>query len=373
MPATADTEAASSNASGLKERTILVLVAELEQRGIRYAVMRNYEAYPAFEHDVDIVLHPNDVPAWQACLRALAQDLGWDALTRCHHWDSPYPHQSPKQFLLYEVSPALAFLCLDVFHGATLWGLPLYTADDVLADAVRDDLGFFRMSPARENLLRLLQVDALVGRHLEPEKVERYRGRIEEWWPLHGEETVALGRKLLGPSIEHGARQLLQGDFGAFKRHLRTARLTFLARTALRHPLASLDQVKARTRGRLREVGAGQCGFVTSAPAATEAQRRDVRQALDIVLATNAIREWTEVDALDAAVTSRERAEMEQGGLAVKWVRSHDAQELDLASSEEIAHKLIRLLIERHEIIWRREQAMPVHDAETRLQGAVSQ
>jgi hypothetical protein len=77
---------------------------------------------------------------------------------------------------------------------------------------------------------------------------------------------------------------------------------------------------------------------------------------MDIVLSTSAIREWTEADASDVTVTSRERAGMEQGGLVVKWVRgARDSQELEaasLVSPESIAAEVFRLLIQRHENIW---------------------
>jgi hypothetical protein len=354
---------ASATALDLKQRTAPAVIDELDRRGIRYVVMRNYEAFPAFGHDVDFAIDPADIPAWQACLRDLAPALGWDAVTRCHHWDSPYPHQSPKSFSLYKLSPGLEFICLDLFHGATLWGLPLYQITDVLDNAVFDDRGFWRMGPAYENLLRLLQVDALIGRHLEPDKVQRYSGRIEEWWPQHGDATVRLGRHLLGPALEPATRRLLAGDFAGFKRLMRIARLSFLARHGLRHPLASFDQAKARSFGRLREVGRAQCGFVVCTPDATEPERDQLRRALDIAVGTDAIREWTEADPFEAAVTSRERAGMEQGGLAVKWVRgARDSVELDIAafpSPEALARELFRLLIRRHEHLWLREGVLP--------------
>ena len=352
---------------GRKEHTILRLVCEMERRNIPYVVMRNHEAYPAFGHDADFAIRPRDLPRWQALLVELAQELGWDALTRCHHWDSKYAHQSPKSFLLYSRHEGLDFLCVDLFHGATLWGLPLFTVEQALRDAVRDERGFYRMAPARENLLRLLQVDALIGRRREQDKVEAYTRRIRSWWPMCGEDTLRLGRRLLGPAAATAGELLLRGDIDGFKRQMKVARLTFLGKSAVRHPFVSFDQAKARSRGRLREAGGDQCGFVVCVPEPSGRELETLREALEFVSASNAIREWTEDGAAEEGVTSRERAVMEQGSLAVKHIsRQGRYPELDrayFASSRLLASRVFDLLIERHEVLYRSAVSCPAATA----------
>lgn len=354
--ALAELEPAGSSRKG---QTVLALVAAMEAAGIRYVVMRNHEAYPAFGHDADFAIHPDDIPAWQTLLVRIAQDAGWDALSRCHHWDSEFAHQSPKSFLLYAKEPELDFLCVDLFHGATLWGQPLYSIEDVLGDSIHDPRGFDRMSEARETLLRILQVDALIGRKREATKVEGYIGRIRAWWPACGDATLALGSKLLGPTLRPAVNALFADDPARFKKLMRIARLWFLAKAALRNPYRAFRQATARSRGRLREVGGDQCGFVIAVPDATPEQRASMEMGLDAVTATNAIREWTDASGEEAGVTSRERAVMEQGSVAIKWLRSEAAFGTltggDLSSAVAAADNVFDLLIDRHEVLWRKK------------------
>ena len=95
--------------------------------------------------------------------------------------------------------------------------------------------------------MRLLQVDALVVRHREQDKVEAYSRRIAAWWPMCGEQTLRVGRRLLARHSRRPQSCCCKATCTGVKRRMKVARLTFLARNAYDTPLASFDQ-HARAR-----------------------------------------------------------------------------------------------------------------------------
>jgi len=110
-------------------------------------------------------------------------------------------------------------------------------------------------------------------------------------------------------------------------------------------------------------MGSNQCGFVLHIPDPGEAQLERVRGALSLVASTNAIREWTEAGASTPRLNDRERAVMEQGGIAVKWLRgspgSLQLNASDFSSSEVLAKAILELLVQRHEVLWRSPGTYP--------------
>jgi len=75
------------------ENTVATLFGALERREIRYAVLRNYEMFPALQSspgtphtDIDLVVDSRDLEQFRELLAEIAQDDGWDVLSECDHW-----------------------------------------------------------------------------------------------------------------------------------------------------------------------------------------------------------------------------------------------------------------------------------------------
>jgi hypothetical protein len=59
------------------------LFSQLEQAGVRYCVLRNYEGLPEkVEHDVDVLVGRSQVALFERCLTMVARGWGWQLLRR---------------------------------------------------------------------------------------------------------------------------------------------------------------------------------------------------------------------------------------------------------------------------------------------------
>ena len=73
-------------------------------------------------------------------------------------------HHRIESFCFHHVADN-AYLPVDLFHGLLLWGLPVFSEQELLSGRVRDESGaFMEIDPAIENLERILQVHALQAR-----------------------------------------------------------------------------------------------------------------------------------------------------------------------------------------------------------------
>jgi hypothetical protein len=137
---------------GRLECTVTDVFARLEASGFRYALMRNHQAFPRFEHDIDLVLDSRQMPAWRALVASVAEQQGWDAVSQCRHWaTSSYRHHNIESFLFY-TDAGRACLQIDIFHGFLVLGLPLLDAHGLLQYAAHDARGFSRLQAPVENL-----------------------------------------------------------------------------------------------------------------------------------------------------------------------------------------------------------------------------
>lgn len=159
------------------------LIARMESEGVRYAILRNYENYPNFDHDLDLILHSDDLTKWRKIAVKIAQEEAWDYLTECDHWSqSPYRHHNIEIFRFYRLQP-LEYLQVDLFHGFGLWGLELFNETQLLNDRVYvPEKGFSRISPVSENIIRIFQIYSIRKQKINREKITRYTKRISEFY-----------------------------------------------------------------------------------------------------------------------------------------------------------------------------------------------
>src|SRR5947209_15708433 len=69
------------------------LFQRLEESGIRYVILRNYEQLfdgagdsASQATDIDLVIASEDIPKWRKIAAQFAADGEWDALTECSHF-----------------------------------------------------------------------------------------------------------------------------------------------------------------------------------------------------------------------------------------------------------------------------------------------
>ncbi len=75
------------------------LIQEMDKCSLQYAILRNYENYPSFGNDLDMVVDKRDVPKWREIAVKTASQEGWDNVTECHHWsDQTLDHLNIEVF-----------------------------------------------------------------------------------------------------------------------------------------------------------------------------------------------------------------------------------------------------------------------------------
>src|SRR5947209_12278830 len=226
--------------------TVSLLFRRLEESGVRYVLLRNYEqlcdtpagpSEPAAgaasdqATDIDLVIATEDIPKWRTLAVSLARDCHWDALTECGHFTQSRRHEHHIEiFRFYEFSEG-RFLQVDLFHAYLVWGVPLMTERDMLEGRLQDPLrGLTRLDPLKENVFRLLQLNGLVNWKHSGQKVTRYRDRVLN---IDGQRRDEFRDGLnsrfpgsAGPILEALEKQ----DWPVFRKLVRSAKAGFFLR-----------------------------------------------------------------------------------------------------------------------------------------------
>jgi hypothetical protein len=345
--------------------TIDSLFRELNQRGVRYAVLRNYECFPALDRDgdptartdIDLVVDSGDVPVWREVAKSVAQQEGWDVLTECDHWMQSAARQHHSEaFRFYRLSP-LEFVQVDLFHhGYVLWGLPVFELQELLMGRVMNETGrFTQVDPMKENIIRLLKVEGLSRGDPASTKMARYRDKLIRFWATEqGSFTKHLRAKffIFG---EQAIRALRQGDMTRFARKMRLARACFLAKFAFSHPVQTPRCLVSRARDNRTRFFTRPCGCVVNLYAPGEQQRRLLRAVMNDLVARNVFEGWKEKN-VGSNITGGQRAVMEQGGLVIQWSDRESAR-IDMQKSscpQTLTRELVRILVEQDNILFLR-------------------
>lgn len=337
---------------------VITLFEKLESSGIRYAVLRNYEDFPNFRRDVDLVLDTKDLEKWREIAVEAAKEGGWDFLTECDHWNqSPIRHFNIEPFRFYRLSSP-ACLQVDLFHGFLSWGLPLFTEEDLLKDRISgDNKNFTKISPLTENLFRVLQVYQLYLYSSDSRsKIARYTGRIIDFCEHHRESLEDSLQKTFGVIGKHALKSLLVGKKAAFLFYTTLAKSYFVLKYFFRSPIAFFKILFHRVQEHWRLDKTRQCGFILNAYAPGEPDKDRLVETLRSLQEANVLYTWTKADAHIRKTTRRERKIMAITGIVIKWVEKEAARlNVENVESKQLALAIMNLLINNHKIIYQRE------------------
>lgn len=65
------------------EEFLVQLFIVLEQRKITYCILRNYQTLPeSIDHDIDMLVSPSDIRAFDQCIRSVSKDTDWSLIIR---------------------------------------------------------------------------------------------------------------------------------------------------------------------------------------------------------------------------------------------------------------------------------------------------
>jgi hypothetical protein len=330
--------------------TVREMFRRLEESGVHYALLRNYEQL--FDHpesqagqatDVDLVIASEDISRWRHIAISIAEEFGWDALTECEHFTQSRERAHHIEIFRFYRHADGSFLQVDLFHAYLIWGLPCMSEREMLEDRVYDvGRGLTRINPFKENTFRLLQIQGLIGSKHAKHKVARYRDRVLQFDRERGGEfRCSLDARFGGwaPAILDA---LQREDWKRFLKVMRRAKAGFWLRSMLRSPWRTGQLVSARLFESWKRYFTNPCGRSVNVYAESPLARTRLKSVLNELQQSNCIDRWSE----RASSSVRE-----QGGLIVQWTSSETA-EITITNnddSQQIRRYIVDLLVRRHQ------------------------
>lgn len=330
--------------SEMQDATVTDFFSRMNREQVEYAVMRNYEAYPMFGHDIDIVVRWSDLHRWKEIATACAADHGWSVLTECDHWArSSSPEHAIHVLRFYSVNPR-QYLQIDAFHSFLSLGLALFDEDALLRDRIRDGRGFYRINEAVENCIRLFQIAKLAGIKGTEEKLARYMDRALAFWkntPDPGNYAQSFGFPKLLTALDW----LETKDYGNFKKEIDRQKRIWLLKQIQTRPFRAGKLICDRAVDYARLFLLRPCGFNLHAYASDEMRRKVLSHVLRDLAGTNMITHFTLKTGFRERLKVRER-----GGIAIKWVSARSAEVVSDQKTDEhkLSGALLKKIIERH-------------------------
>jgi hypothetical protein len=326
------------------DATVIDFFSRMNGEGVDYAVLRNYETYPKFRHDIDLVVRWKDLPHLLEVAKSCAMDQGWSALTECDHWARTASHEHTIQIKrFYSVDP-LDYLQIDAFHSHLVLGLPLFDEDALLRERIKDSRGFFRIDGRVENFCRLLTIARLVGVEGTEEKVKRYSERALSFWEKVPASS-AFAESIGFPNISTVLDLLRLGELRSFKKEIKKLKRSWLIKKVFSHPYGACKMILDRCGDYLRLFLLRPCGFDIRVFASDEGQRQRLEQIMHKLTGANIITYFTVSSGFRKKQKVRER-----GGIVVVWspAKSADIIMDCHADEQSIMSMLLKLIIERH-------------------------
>ena len=340
--------------SGAKEEgTVTDFFARMNADRVDYALLRNYELYPHFGHDIDLIVHWSDLPRWRAIASLCAADHGWSALTECDHWAQSGSREHAIHILRFYLLSPLNYLQIDAFHSFPLLGLPLLDEDALLRGRVWDTRGFYRVDERVENFFRLFQIARLAGYSGTEERLKKYGQQALRFWD-ESRNLSDFGAGMGLPDLASVLESLRKDDFRRFKRQVDRQKRRWWIRKMITRPWRGSKLLFDRLADYLRFFWLRPCGFTVSAFAPNREQRDRLEEILKRLVHANLVPEFTA-----GGSRKKRRRVLERGGIVLEW-RPAERAEVNLeaaVSDESVIAQLMTLTLERHPRILDRREA----------------
>lgn len=332
---------------------VVSLFEQLHALNIQYAVLRNYEDFPNFQHDIDLVVRSSDLGPFKNALKTIALSHGW-TVTQCEHYaQSSFRHFNIEVFQLYRTESAVSFLQIDIFHGFINWSTPLFTEKQLLEDPLlHPRFKIYTIDPKKENLYRLLQIYSLLSHNNSQEKIYRYRQRVLKYWIEQGKDFSTFMKLQFSFDPNNLFTALKASDWAAFKKIVFRFKCRLFLNFFLKNPWLTVKMIAARVLDYSRLFLTNPCGRTLKIHL-DDHQINLLILALDQLKALNVIRSY-ELPFLKRSNLYQKRRCLEQGGLVILRVnRPKQADTLRLASmnAKEIQNNLLTQLIHRHKVL----------------------
>jgi len=166
------------------------LFGALDEAGVRWMVLRNHDRLDRIGHDLDLVVHPADVPRFESTLHGVLRDRGLFLLRV----------RRGIEHLSFDVADSdlrgRLLLHLDVQQQVAYRGRTLVDADDLFAHRRRTERGVQTPTPGMEAYALLLH-SALHKGALK----EAYAARVADIEATAPDELLRVASERLGPQL----------------------------------------------------------------------------------------------------------------------------------------------------------------------------
>lgn len=339
--------------SGLSQRpqdTVVSIIGELERQNVPYAIARNYENYPDFGHDLDL-FYSDTLEGFKKIAVTMGKQHDWDLVSYCDHWSrSPIHEHNIDVFHFYKFDP-METLQVDLFRGFLILGLPLINAKDIIRSRELHESGLFHHTGlALENILRLLQIHALLSAPNTEKKVKRYREKVLTFADSNRRRMLDEAEKMRLPLHTDIFDALSVEDYQQFKTLLDRVKRRFIMSAVQKFPIQTARQLLARISDNNTFLPMQLCGSRILVQANEEGQKELVRTALDRLAASDFITSWRE-RRVHGFLTIPERKILERKGALLEWAKPGATETALLISRDDDSDRIFEML--RDHIVFR--------------------
>lgn len=332
------------------DATVVELFKKFEASGLCYAVLRNYENYPNFSHDIDLVMQYSNIPEARRIIAETAQAFKWDSAHECAHWNqSLVPIHKIEVFKLYSLDE-LEYLQIDLFHGMALLGIPFLTEQELLLDRIKDPRGFWRISKGNENLIRLMQLSRIPP---DTEKYNKYLQALRKYAGEHeGEFTNEVNLKL-GKYGLLALKDLLNKDHAQARIKFRWLRIKFILKAFQKLGIPYvISTILQRFLSQWGSFIGNPCGFILTVD--PKAQMSTLTDALEILQTRNWLILWSKSNSRSPFLTWADRQVLERGGIILKQtrLRPHNFSWNTEDSTDVLLRRIAILIMSQHPAIF---------------------
>ena len=231
---------------------VVAFIKQCHSENIHYAIARNYENYPDFDHDLDIFCHPKDYLPLRNLLVSLISSE-WDFFSETLSYSgSIFDDQNVNSIKLFN-SKNNNFLQVDFFYGLTFGGISHIDIEYILGTRKLDDSRqFYRISKHLEMYYRTFQIASRYFYEGESSKVVSY---AQHWLNFFSDKTQFDYQLSLLSKKDIGLLQkyLRSGSYNNFARYVRSKKIQFIFKSFIKSPVTMFKRVSERCTGLVRE------------------------------------------------------------------------------------------------------------------------
>ena len=234
------------------EELVMSFLSICQKENINYAIARNYENYPYFDHDLDIFCSPKDYQDLKNILLGLIS-IEWDYYKEeLSYTGSSFEDQNVNCLKIFNSSNN-SFLQVDFFYGLTFFGLNHINIESILEMKIFDaEKKFYRVNKELEMYYRTFQI---ASRYSAEGKTEKLTSYAQSWMSFFSDKTKFNFKfSIISDEDFNSLNMFLQNNnFDKYLRLVRFIKLCFVLKRFIQFPISSFLRFSQRCKGILRE------------------------------------------------------------------------------------------------------------------------